>query len=247
VSRGAGVGFDNVTFRYGGSDAPALKGVSFEISSPRTFLLGENGSGKTTTFKLLMGALKPSEGSVLGGSPEKRWIGYCPQDFGLPGHLRASEYLAYLAWLKGVAAPDVAATVQSSLAAVGIEPADRTRLRSLSGGFKRRVGIAAALLGNPQLVLLDEPTAGLDPGGRVQIRQAIAKLAEHATLVISTHLIEDIPPAATATDILVLVKGRLAYFGGAAELDRQAPVIAEASARESSLLRIMSAGHDAVG
>jgi len=242
-----GIGFDRVDFAYRGAEEPSLNDLSFRLRSPTTFVLGENGSGKTTTFKVLMGGPKPSRGTVLTDGLQKRGIGYCPQEFRLPGHVAAKEYLEYVAWLRGIQSRDVVRTVERSLGAVGVDPGDPTKLASLSGGFKRRIGLAAALLGSPQLVLLDEPTSGLDPASRVMIRETIARFAERTTLMISTHLVEDIPPFGPETDLLVLVGGSCAYFGKAAELDRQGPSVAGASSREAALIRLMNGGHNEVG
>jgi ABC-2 type transport system ATP-binding protein len=182
----------------------ALRGVDLEIPGTGLFgLLGVNGAGKTTLMRVLAGLLHPTAGQVqvLGNdvtTPQgKRAVqsvlGYLPQEFGAPPDLTAWEFLDYIAVLKGVTEPSLRQRQVDRV--VGLtrlsEVADR-RIKTYSGGMKRRLGIAQALLGDPRLLIVDEPTAGLDPEERVRFRILLAEVAQRCAVVLSTHIVEDI-------------------------------------------------------
>jgi ABC-2 type transport system ATP-binding protein len=233
------IGFYGVDFRYRGSDVLAVKDLSFELRARTTFLLGSNGAGKTTTFRLLLDQLKPQAGTISRGGVSGRRVGYCPQSFRLPQHLSAVEYLEYLAWLKGVARRSLRSDARDCLAAVGLQREGNDKIRRLSGGMRRKVGLAAALLGRPSLVLLDEPTVGLDPEGRALVRTALSMMSDRLTLLISTHIVEDIPSFGPDAEMLVLSRGSATFFGAIADLEGDATLIAGATALESSVIRLM--------
>jgi ABC-2 type transport system ATP-binding protein len=198
-----------------------------ELGPGITGLLGPNGAGKTTLIRILATLLAPSAGEVrvngwrtsdLGDRVEiRRRLGYLPQDLGLYPRFTVFEFVDYLAILKEL--DDVAdrhRRVRAALAAVELEDLAGRKIRTLSGGMRRRVGIAQAIVADPQLLLLDEPTTGLDPEQRMRFRQLIAGIGEHRTVVLSTHLVEDV--AAVCTRVLVLWQGRARFFGTPSEL-----------------------------
>lgn len=201
--------------------------------------MGENGSGKTTTFRVALGALKPSEGEVTFVRDEAGLVGYCPQEFRLPGHVSVRDYLAYLGWLQGLPKKTIRSAVESAIELVGLTDRAGDKLGTLSGGMKRRVGLAQAVLGAPRVVLLDEPMAGLDPVSRVTVRDALAAMSERSRLVISTHLVEDIGMLGEDTDLMVLSRGELTFFGRESGLSSEGPELQRASARESALIHAM--------
>lgn len=232
--------FVDVSARYPKGRDLALSHLSFQLRAPVTFVVGENGSGKTTTFRVALGALRPSSGEVkLSPGRSGSLIGYCPQEFRLPHHVNVHEYLAYLAWLKGLDRKAVASDVDGAISLVGLADRSEDKIGILSGGMRRRVGLAQAILGDPSLVLLDEPTAGLDPVNRVLIRESLALMSERCHLVISTHLVDDMGMLGSDSDLLVLSRGELMFFGRESELDAPGPEIERASRRESSLIHAM--------
>lgn len=238
------IGFRGVTFAYRGATEPVINDLTFDLRNHTTFLLGENGAGKTTLMRLLLRQLKPQSGTVSLGRLSLSHVGYCPQDFTLPGHLSPVDYMRYLAWLRGVRRTEVRDAVHNCLTAVGLDPAPDVKMKALSGGTRRKVGLAASLLGNPALVLLDEPTVGLDPASRVMIRQTIAGLSSQFKLLISTHIVEDLPAFGAEADMLVLSTLGAPFFGHVADLEDQhggAPsrALDGASPREAALIRIM--------
>lgn len=213
----------DVAYSYGRTQA--LKGVSFELSGGVVGLLGPNGAGKSTLLSLIATILRPQTGviQVLGSDVSDRGgrdaarsaIGLLPQRFALVPSLRTAETVAYAAWVNGVAAVDCFDAADAALRAVGLEEKARTRVRSLSGGQRQRVGVAAAIAHRPRLLILDEATVGIDPVARVQLRRYLNDIAEHCTILLSTHLVED--AAQLCSRILVLRDGRLVFDG---ETDR---------------------------
>ena len=194
----------------------ALGGVSLEIPPGMFGLLGPNGAGKTTFMRILAGLLEPTSGSVrLDGDdilehPERLWprLGYLPQDFGFFPHLSGEQMLRYLLELKGVEAPGGLKTlVPRLLEAVNLTFAAKRKVKNYSGGMRQRLGIAQALAGNPRLLIVDEPTAGLDPEERHRFYRLLAELAAERIVILSTHIVEDV--AVLCSRFAVIREGRL--------------------------------------
>jgi ABC-2 type transport system ATP-binding protein len=220
---------DGVSKSYG--PVTALKDVDLELSHGITGLLGPNGAGKTTLMRIVATLLRPSRGTVRveGLDPTnqrdrialRRRLGYLPQDLGLYPRFTVFEFVDYLAILKELDdRGDRHRRVRSALAAVGLEDAARRKIKTLSGGMARRVGIAQALVADPDLLVLDEPTAGLDPQQRARFRELLASLGEGRQVILSTHLVEDV--AAICTSVVVLWNGRVAFHGSPQELRERA-------------------------
>lgn len=202
----------NLEKRFGKKQA--LDGVSFTLDAGVTGLLGPNGAGKTTLLRCMLGIIKPTGGEVItaGGSLAKnRAIGYLPQKFGLLKELTVSESLSYFAALKGMSASTVHADIDDCLRRVNLSDSASTRVGALSGGMLRRVGIASALLGDPPVLVFDEPTAGLDPEERVRFKRLVSTLAQDHAVLISTHIVEDIE--ALAECVIVLAGGKVLASG----------------------------------
>jgi len=194
-------------------------------------LLGANGAGKTTLMRLLTGLIRPDSGRIVIGGHDmstadgrlavQRVLGYLPQDLGMYPDLSAREFLDYVALLKGL---DDKRTrrrrVGELLELVNLGDAAGRKLRGYSGGMRRRVGIAQALLNDPELLVVDEPTAGLDPEERIRFRTLLSRLAERRTVVLSTHIVDDV--AQTCTELAVLGRGRLIYRGAVSDLTARA-------------------------
>ncbi len=208
-------------------DVHALRNVDVELGLGITGLLGPNGAGKTTFLRILATLLRPTLGSVRVEGWDvtdandrveiRRRLGYLPQDLGLYPGFTVFEFVDYIAMLKELKdRSDRHRRVRAALAEVGMEDLARRRIRTLSGGMRHRVGIAQAIVADPELVLLDEPTTGLDPEQRIRFRQLIGRLGEHRTVVLSTHLVEDV--AAVCASVVVLFGGRVLFRGPPADL-----------------------------
>ena len=209
----------------------ALDGLDLEIGKGMFGLLGPNGAGKTTLMSILATLLRPTSGDVRIDSwsvtdPRHRFLirsvlGYLPQELGLYPELSTREFLAYMATLKGFEEPRARrCEVERLLEAVGLGSAERKKVKSLSGGMKRRLGIAQALIGDPRLLIVDEPTAGLDPAERVRFRTLLADLAGDRVVILSTHIVEDV--VATCNRVAVLAAGAVAFNGAPSDLAGQA-------------------------
>ena len=179
----------------------ALQGVSLDIGHGMFGLLGPNGAGKSTFMRILAGVLEPTSGSVtLDGrdvlaEPSALWsvLGYLPQDFGFFPHLTGEAMLEYLLQLKGVAAGKESRTLAAALLErVNLAYAAKRKVKEYSGGMRQRLGIAQAVAGDPRLIIVDEPTAGLDPEERHRFYRLLAELAERRTVLLSTHIVEDV-------------------------------------------------------
>ena len=206
----------------------ALHGVNLDIPGTGLFgLLGVNGAGKTTLMRILAGLLHPTDGqvSVLGNDvtkPQGRQVmqstlGYLPQEFGAPPDLTAWEFLDYIAVLKGITKPMLRyRQVDEMLELTHLADAADRRLKTYSGGMKRRLGIAQALLGEPRLLIVDEPTAGLDPEERVRFRNLLAEVAQCCAVILSTHIVDDI--GQSCSEMAVLWQGAVLFRGAPGEL-----------------------------
>ena len=225
MASGAHVRVEGVRKSYGG--VVALADLDLELGPGITGLLGPNGAGKTTLIRILATLLSPSAGQVrvngwwtsdLRDRVEiRRRLGYLPQDLGLYPRFTVFEFVDYLALLKELDDPaERHRRVRAALAAVELEDLARRKIRTLSGGMRRRVGIAQAIVADPLLLLLDEPTTGLDPEQRMRFRQLIAGIGEQRTVVLSTHLVEDV--AAVCTQVVVLWQGRVRFHGTPSQL-----------------------------
>ena len=194
----------------------ALNGIDFDVPSGMFGLLGPNGAGKTTYMKILAGLLEPTSGTVtLDGAdiledPEDLWprLGYLPQEFGFYPHLSGEAMLAHLLALKGVEAPGgMKKLVRDLLERVNLAFAAKRPVKWYSGGMRQRLGIAQALAGNPRLIIVDEPTAGLDPEERLRFYRLLSELAEERIVLLSTHIVEDV--AVLCPRFAVIRAGRL--------------------------------------
>jgi ABC-type multidrug transport system ATPase subunit len=200
---------------YPGSVA-ALQGIDLDLPNGMFGLLGPNGAGKTTFMRILAGLLEPTAGRVtLDGEdvlahPQRVWsrLGYLPQDFGFYPHLTGEAMLAHLLKLKGVQAPGgVRKLCGELLERVNLTFAARRKVRTYSGGMRQRLGLAQAIAGDPRLIIVDEPTAGLDPEERLRFYYLLAELAEKRIVIMSTHIVEDV--AVLCSRFAVIRDGRL--------------------------------------
>jgi ABC-2 type transport system ATP-binding protein len=193
----------------------ALDGFSLDVGEGVLGLLGPNGAGKTTLMSILATVARPTEGTFLWEGTDavsdplsvRRVLGYLPQDFGVYGKLTAREFLLYLGRLKGLSGAALKDRVEGLLELVNLHGAAGTRLEGFSGGMRQRVGIAQALLGDPKLVIVDEPTVGLDPEERVRFRNLLSEIAQGRVVILSTHIVPDVE--AVAGRIAVMREGRL--------------------------------------
>lgn len=202
-----------LTKRYG--ERTAVDRVTVTLHEGINGLLGANGAGKTTLMRMICGILPPDEGQIslngLDVSTEdfRAELGYLPQDFGYYPNFSGRDFLLYMAALKGLSRSHARRKTDELLTLVGLEAAADKKIKTYSGGMKQRVGIAQALLNDPRLLIVDEPTAGLDPGERKRFRRLIAELGKDCIVLLSTHIVSDIEPIADR--ILMMREGRLVY------------------------------------
>ena len=205
-----------VTKRYG--NFTALDNVSFTLHPGVTGLLGANGAGKSTLMKLMTDHMKRTGGEILWNGTDilkmgEKWralVGYTPQLQGLYDDFSARRFLYYMGTLKGIPHREIKAQTAEMLTAVNLTDAAHKRIGTFSGGMRQRVLLASAMLGKPQVLILDEPTAGLDPGERIRIRNDIAELARDRIVLLATHVVSDI--ACIAKQVMVLRGGKLIAF-----------------------------------
>jgi len=205
----------------------ALKDLSLDIETGVMGLLGPNGAGKSTLMRILATVSKPDKGLVkwngvdIVAAPDKlrQILGYLPQDFGVYPHLNAFEFLTYLAAARGLSGPAAGKRIRQLLDLVNLAAVGNRPLGSFSGGMKQRVGIAQALLNDPKLLIVDEPTAGLDPEERIRFRNLLAELSGERIVILSSHIVSDIEAAATA--IAIIHRGTLLFHAGPEQLLRQ--------------------------
>lgn len=211
---------ENVSKRY--KEKLAVDAVSLTLGCGIYGLLGANGAGKTTLMRMLCGILKPTEGKIrydgMDVSEEgyRAVLGYLPQDFGYYPEFSGREFLLYMAALKGLGKTWAKERVEALLEMVALTDAAKKKMKTYSGGMKQRIGIAQAFLNNPQILILDEPTAGLDPKERVRFRNMIAELGKESIVILSTHIVSDVDKIADR--ILMMNQGRLVFNGKREEI-----------------------------
>lgn len=191
-----------------------LRGVNWDLRPGVTGLLGPNGAGKTTLLSVLVGLLKPKAGSIAVGDVR---FGFVPQRFTMAGGMRLLDAISYTAWINGVARHDCDAAASRALAAVDLSDKADERVKTLSGGQRQRAGIAAGLAHEPDVLVLDEPTVGLDAGQRWRVRDLIASIGRTRLVIVSTHLLEDV--SHMCDRVGVLTGGRLVFDGTVSELE----------------------------
>lgn len=217
-----GISINDVTMKF--HEVKALDHISLEIGEGMFGLLGENGAGKTTLMRILTTLLKPESGTVtINGislepdnySKIQKQVGYLPQELGLYPSLTVWESLMYMGSLMGLSKKECRERLEYYLEKTSLLDHRKKKNKQLSGGMKRRVGLVQAMLHNPQVLIVDEPTAGLDPEERIRIRNLLMDFSKERTVFLSTHVVEDL--AATCTDMAVLKKGRAIYQGALAQ------------------------------
>lgn len=231
-------------------DCTALHDISLSFVNERTAILGPNGAGKTTLLRVMATALKPQRGEIRlfgesirhrrGQRRARSRLGYVPQAFTWPGRVTAREFVTYFAWLRGLDHKSRSSAVAAALSRCDLEDVADKRLSELSSGMLRRVSIAQAIVHNPELLILDEPTTSLDPRQRLELRNYIRAIAGGKTVVVSTHLLED---AAHACErILILNRGAVVFDGTADELAaREAPGVPGDTALERGFSAVLLA------
>jgi len=217
---------DQVSKLYG-RETWALRGFSLKLGPGVLGLLGPNGAGKTTLMSILATITRATQGTItwngtdLAAHPDalRSVLGYLPQDFGVYANLSVVEFLEYLAAVKGLDASTSRRRIDELLNLVNLTDVRKRPLGGYSGGMKQRVGIAQALLNDPQLLIVDEPTAGLDPEERVRFRNLLSDLSGERIVILSTHIVSDVE--ATATDIALISQGTLVVHASPEELLRR--------------------------
>ena len=207
----------NLTKRFG--DFTAVDDMNIRITNGVYGLLGANGAGKTTLMRMICTLLTPTSGQILCDGKDiqkmegeyRNLLGYLPQEFGFYPEFSVKDYLLYIASLKGIRPVVAKKRVKELLEQVGLSKAANKKMKKLSGGMKRRVGIAQAILNNPKILILDEPTAGLDPTERVRFRNMISELSKERIVILSTHIVSDVEYI--ANEIWLMKNGRLMQQG----------------------------------
>lgn len=187
-------------------------------------LLGVNGAGKTTFMRIICTLLQPTSGQILCngkdifqmGADYRKLLGYLPQEFGFYPEFTVKDYLLYIAALKGIRPAVAKKRVKNLIAKVGLSKVENQKMKKLSGGMKRRAGIAQAMLNDPKILILDEPTAGLDPNERIRFRNLISELSQERLVLLSTHIVSDVEYI--ANEIWLLKEGKLLHQGTAEDL-----------------------------
>lgn len=212
---------ENLTKKY--EDYKAVDSVSYTMTNGIYGLLGVNGAGKTTLMKMLCTLLKPTSGTIYCngknilelGDEYRKNLGYLPQDFGYYPYFTAEQYLMRIALLKGIEKQIADKKINSLLKKVGLAE-NKKRIKTFSGGMIRRIGIAQAMLNDPCILILDEPTVGLDPNERIRFRQLISELSEDRIVLLSTHIVSDVEYI--ANNIIMMKKGHFKFCGSREKL-----------------------------
>jgi ABC-2 type transport system ATP-binding protein len=235
---------DRVSKRFNG--VPAVDEVTFQVDRGQVVgFLGPNGAGKSTTMRMVTQYFEPDAGAIrLDGVPlaqagreAKRRIGYLPENNPLYAEMLVSEYLDFVARLREIPARDRRGALDDAIAATGLEPVFHRPIGELSKGFRQRTGLAAAILHRPDLLVLDEPTEGLDPNQRVEIRRLIAELGRERTVILSTHILPEVQ--FTCSRLLIINRGRLVADGPVEDLVSRA--------HDGSRISVEAAGNDVAG
>jgi len=217
--------FVNVTRNYGGKIA--VNRVNYTLKPGLYGLLGANGAGKTTLIRLICNVLKVSSGEILLddkhisslGEQYRELLGYLPQDFGYYPDFTAQEFMYYMASLKGLKITYARKRTKELLELLNLSDVAKRKIRTFSGGMRQRLGIAQTMLNNPKILVLDEPTAGLDPKERMKFRRLIAGLAKDRIIILSTHIVSDIEDI--ADEILMMKDGEFILTGTADEISHK--------------------------
>ena len=214
--------FDDLTKEFG--DFTAVNHINLTMTNGVYGLLGVNGAGKTTLMRMLCTLLKPTSGTICCNGKDifnmdseyRKLLGYLPQDFGFYPEFTVENYLLYIAALKGIRPVVAKKRVKELISKVGLSKAAHKKMKKLSGGMRRRAGIAQAMLNNPKILILDEPTAGLDPNERIRFRNLISELSEDRLVLLSTHIVSDIEYI--ANEIWLMKDGEVLHKGSIEEL-----------------------------
>ena len=204
---------DRVSKQY--NNNIAVDCISVKLQKGVYGLLGANGAGKTTLMRMICGILKPTSGTISFDSMDvteenyRSVLGYLPQDFGYYPEFTGMDFLLYMAALKGIEKAQAKCKAKELLQLVSLQDVAKKKIKTYSGGMKQRLGIAQALLNQPKLLVLDEPTAGLDPKERVRFRKMIADLGKESIVLLSTHIVSDIEQV--ADKVLIMKDGQLIY------------------------------------
>lgn len=218
---------DDLTKVFG--DFTAVNHISLTMTNGVYGLLGVNGAGKTTFMRMLCTLLKPTSGTICCNGKDifkmdseyRKLLGYLPQEFGFYPEFSVQDYLLYIAALKGIPPSAAKKRVKELITKVGLSKAAHKKMKKLSGGMKRRAGIAQAMLNNPKILILDEPTAGLDPNERIRFRNLISELSEERLVLLSTHIVSDLEYI--ANEIWLMKDGELMHKGTADEIISSMP------------------------
>ncbi len=202
----------------------ALKDVNFKLEQGIYGLLGENGAGKSTLMRILTTVDFPTSGNVLYGGKNinemdeeyRNLVGYMPQDYSVYPSFTATDFLTYMGTLKGIPADKLKAKISEVLEFVNLSDVANKKVRTFSGGMKRRIGIAQAILNDPEILILDEPTAGLDPKERIRFSNILSNMAKEKIVLLSTHIVSDIE--AIANQLIVIRKGEITETGNIDQL-----------------------------
>lgn len=239
-----------VGLTQGYGSTPLIRDLDLELEPGIVGLLGPNGAGKTTLLRTMATIMPPRSGSVIvdgirvtgekSAREARKRIGYLPQSFGADPSMTVLDFIRYGAWLRGMKPHTWTAAAERALEKVDLAEHARTKMRKISGGMRQRAGIAWAILGEPRLVLLDEPTVGLDPRQRLQFRKAIAELSD-CVVVLSTHLTDDVE--AVCNRVMVLREGVAVFHGPSAALAARARAdLPGSTAMERAYMGLMPEG-----